>query len=386
MKKILIFVIIIAAVLLGVQLYTAHSVKNYIANLEQNSKEIANLKIIENNITSSLFSTDSVMIARVNDIDFKVLSNVSHVLGIVRGKGQIEVLSEPLATISKMIFKNEPFRYEVMGDELSFAVPEFSFNDDGTKVWGSKSTLNLSGDFNEAKAVFALSKLAYEKYDESIDINGLKIAFSSTDFKEQKNTKSSLKISANSVNSAFMNLFNINGQNIELNSNFNAPNAAIGAKIAKLKLGNDELDSVKINVDFLDLNESAIFEGRQDAVFSKNTKVLLKDSGFKGTGGELMANGELWLKENYTAQDFGNIADFANFSANLSATKPISKMLSNLAILAAPMEIAALSNGILVKENEGYKMSVKNSTNDIIFNENVSLKAILSSELLGLFK
>lgn len=379
MKKVVIFLVILFAVLLGFQLYSMNLIKKFSQDLNASKSE--NFTLLKTNTTSSLFSSKSENIIRLYDIDFKVVSNTSHVLGFVRSSGQIEILTQPLASIAKVAFDDKNITFEQSDDALKLKIPPFYFENEGEKFSANESQISLKNDFTKGFNFSQISVkndyLNFESFSQNASLKGLNLDFKRSEQKDK------LALNISSFDSGFMGLFGFSGDEVFLNFDSNNGNGKLGLKIAKLKLANDEIQSILLDLNFLDLNQNALFSQNFYEILKANSKIKLKNVSFNAGGGAFKANLTLNINEKYD-QNLENIMNFSTFSGELSASRPLTKMLPNLALMISAIELTGTSQGILIKDGDGYKTSFKSISNDILFNEQISLKQVMLNEFLNL--
>ena len=383
MKKVLIFVLVILCACVAFQLYNVNLVKNFSQNLK--NIESQDFKLLDTNTSSSLFSSKSENVIRLYDIDFKVISETSHVLGFVRSSGQVQVLSEPFATLARIAFDEKNITFEQNGDVLSLEIPPFNFENEGKKYNANKSQITLKNDFTKGLKFGEIGikndYLSVESFSQNASLKGLNLDFKSS---EQKD-KIALNMSIASFESGFMGLFGFRGDGASLSLDSDNGNGKLNAKVAKLKLGNDEIQSILLDLNFLNLNQNTYFTQNFYDILNKNSKVELTNAYFNANGGEFKANLVLNINEKYD-QNLENIMNFSTLNGTLSASKPLTKMLPSLALMLSALEFTGTSTGILAKDGDGYKTSFKSTENDILFNEQISLKQVMVSEFLRLLK
>ena len=128
----------------------------------------------------------------------------------------------------------------------------------------------ISGDSTTAMELFLMNAFDYLNSNEDFCVmrtKGLNLDFKRSEQKDK------LTLNISSFDSGFMGLFGFSGDEVFLNFDSNNGNGKLGLKIAKLKLANDEIQSILLDLNFLDLNQNALFSQNFYEILKANSKI-----------------------------------------------------------------------------------------------------------------
>lgn len=373
MKKI-ILVIVGILVLGGVwQYYSANLVRSSINEIFQSS----GAQVVSSDTNGSLFSTQNSSIVRFKDIDLKINSSTSHILGITRTKGDIEILSEPIASFAKAIFKGEnAITFEMFGDDLSVDLAEIELDDEGAKINIAKSNIKVNPKSDESVDIqISAPLISLSEYNENIV---LKDVFVDANTKEMPSSlrdfTSKSTLSAGSVEYAAAYFPNIKAQNIKIQADSKSQNEQINSKIIgdikQIFIDKTALMNLKFDLDLKELDSNDdYFLGAKSQVVLNSLSLANKN------GGKISANASFTAPEyQRNANPFINSQIFGE----INATQKISQMFE-LGSFVADFEDGLIKDGVIISNDDGYSLRFKSDGDDVIFNDNVSLAKIIAN-------
>lgn len=380
MKKI-VFIIVGILVIAGVwQYFSANLVRS---NIEEIFKSNG-VEVVKSDVNGSLFNTQNSSIVRFKDLDFRIDSNTSHILGVTRTKGDIEVLSEPMASFMKVLFKDEkPIAFEMFGNDLSINIAELELDNDGQKMSIAKSVVNISENSDNSTKITLKSPLAsFAEYNENLSLKGIEYELDTknlADALEMLTSKSVLSVENIEYQAMF--IPSVMAKNIKISSdakhNENELNAKITGKAEQIKIAEIALNKIDFDVDISSIEPSS------PTLLNEKSKINLNSLTFSGANnGKISANAS-FATPHYNS--FANPLDNAQINGEINATTKVTEILG-LDGFFASFEDELINDGVIKASKDGYSTQFKSDGNDIIFNGNVSLAKIIGNAFVKMLK
>ena len=318
------------------------SIEKSVANLDKNE----NIEVLSFSKKEGLFNTSSELIASVHGAELNVTSNISHFFGFVRGSGSIRAANAPAKTLAQIFLGGrEKIDFKVVGDELSFDLPYLELDDEGSKYTLRDSKVFVS--FVAGNKISAdISTASIKDYAYNADFKGLKASFKEN---EQKAELSFDELSFSSFALSF------GAKNARINTDFSKQPFLASGDIAGL----DIFDTSFSDISFL--GHSSDFEGES---------LSLDNFSLKSAKAESLSLSAKAQKNEWAEYEL---------SGELNATAKPSQILGSLGEIIVPYE-----DKILRQNEKGFSLSFKSQNNDIIFNESVSLSALIANEFFNM--
>lgn len=344
MKKAIFFGIFLILAVCVAQIYSLGLIRagidKSVANLDKNE----NIEVLSFSKKEGIFNTSSELIASVHGAELNITSNISHFFGFVRGGGSISAANAPAKTLAQIFLNGkEKIDFKVKGDELSFDLPYLELDDEGSKYTLRDSKVFVS--FLAGNKISAdISTASIKDYAYNADFKGLKASFN-----EQKAELSFDELLFSSFALSF------GAKNARINTDFSSEPFLTSGDIAGL----DIFDTSFSDISFL--GHSSDFEGES---------LSLDNFSLKSAKAESLSLSAKAQKNEWAEYEL---------SGELNATAKPSQILGSLGEIIAPYE-----DKILRQNEKGFTLSFKSQNNDIIFNESVSLSALIANEFFNM--
>lgn len=398
MKKLATFLAIFLLAFFMIQLVGLFMTKSSYSNFQKFLEQNPNVNLLSFEDSHGLFYSSLLTRFEVLGIGLELNASSKHLLFSNQSTGWIDFESAGLKNIAKITFgEQKPFiikhKAGFKEDFFELQTPEGYFAFEGEKYIIQPFSLkaNLSKD-KKVKLSIDLPKFSYEDKLKELSISSFKQDLS---FKGEPKSlifanESSIK-AKNITFSSFLSSLKIN--DISIDSRLSEQDGLLDASV-DLFFKDIEFMYFKANDISLDFNATSIdksgfeeFLKSEDLssfdfskIITKDFKLSINDFSFGFDGGKIESKLNLSTKQN---TDFK--ADFLNnleFSAELQASKPLSSLFGLFGKKLREYEELGLYYDILLKDNEGYKLSLKSLENDIIFNDKVLLSQVLDKLLI----
>ncbi|MDO5046667.1 DUF945 family protein [Campylobacter sp.] len=442
MKKIVVTVVVLIAIVLGGIKFYASKVESKFHDTIAGLESFEFVKVENKTYSGGLFKSDAkfdLMFKKdsINkylglsdedglkeDIKVKIVSNIAHgISNLTKGIeiiGDVEFDNKNLRDMSNELFATEkPIKFKIVdsmsGDKNArFELSKIDKKIDDAKLDLASTFLDLkldgsyrilenkiSSDFigaNSGELNVKIENLSYDaKYEKPIGIQNL-IKYNFVNTSAKTNIK---KMSLDAMQNSF------HVDDVAIDTKLTVDNDTISQidniRVDKFAYKGNEIRGVLIdtkveNIDKKALEEilnsdtkdSEIYFTQMENVFKKvlkrGPKVVFERLNFKNSDNKnYLSNLEISLDGSSQESDFlsiGNIMRLLNLKGEISIdTTPGEFFFKNLEEQKSMIDQSLLDSGVFVKTGDNYesKFSYNKRTQDIIFNNKISLKTFLST-------
>lgn len=442
MKKILISIVVIAALIFGgLKFYTSKIGSKFYSSLDA-VRSVDGIRIENEKFNGELFASSGtfdlvIKKDKINnylaltqedgldeDLVLKVSANISHgvsnLLNGIETVGDVEMGSESLKKISNEIFNTaKPIKFKVLektsGEkDARFELAKIDKEVDGVKLQVADTFMDIKFDGSYKILENQISNDLIKIVDPSFDAKVEKLSYNS---KYEKPLDISSMVNYNLVNASAKtdikkisfgvldNAFEINelASDTRLVVQGETISQIDKSKIGSFKYAGGELKEILIDTKVENIDKKALediinsqtkdseiyfkeIEAAAKKIMQKGPKIVFEKLNFKNSDNKnYMSNLEISLDPSNVEGEFFEpfyLMRILNFKGDISMdTTPGEFFFKNLKEQKDMADQALLDSGVFVKTGDNYesKFNYNKRTQDIIFNNKISLKTFLAT-------